>query len=789
MRVTGSRPLTSLAVSVCFTFGMYLPAEQIHFLPRLFSMSLLPFLFGSAHELLRKPRLKPFLLFSLTGAWQVFGGQLEIFGRGQITIWLVMFLFTVLTRPKLAVITNRILVFMAACAILALLASAQLAPSFELLPMSSRSYDLPYKSIVLLNGLWLVRFGLMTSAIWNPLLVPALLLSFFLARKDRLIAALIITIVICLAWAQNLWSVLWLIHKIPVVKKLIWHIYMVNMAMMLSGVLAGRVLDWVTDAGPRSLAFKLLMILAGVSLAVGIFSPFPPPLHPGPADTVRKLILGVVLGYLLLWAVISRREGYYPGKIPTGTLWAALALGSFISGIFALDVRSREPLQYPASYRKHVQKASPLWRTHNITNRKYYDESSIPHQAGVHLDSHSFDFFFQVMPSWSFEFFSLIKPFWYVYDYEKEEWVSLITNPKKIIKPFEMFKHGDFINDRTRNYLNFMNVTIVAADRENFPLAPTHYLSYNLLGPECKPASCKIVSAAGSPTGINYIELPAGSALDFRFHAREGDLLQFTIRGQGMDDSPDQSLEFIVSAESEDKDPEFPLFFLAMTPGQSNGGRKASIDLSLLAGKDITLRTGVTRQGSGNWQEASGIWEDLRITHEGLPYVRVAGGGDLNIYRNMDALPRAYLVNQAIVFPGPRQRLAYLSGDDFNPGKEVVLEESPPLPISVQGAKGTVKFLTYEMDQLELEVVATSPSMLVMSETYYPGWKSFDNGVETRILRANHAFRALALETGIHRIIMLYRPWPLRIGIFASMTSALFLLGIALGRLFPGWSG
>jgi uncharacterized membrane protein YfhO len=39
-----------------------------------------------------------------------------------------------------------------------------------------------------------------------------------------------------------------------------------------------------------------------------------------------------------------------------------------------------------------------------------------------------------------------------------------------------------------------------------------------------------------------------------------------------------------------------------------------------------------------------------------------------------------------------------------------------------------------------------------MSDAYYPGWRVWVDDVETKLLRADYAFRAVAIPSGEHRV-------------------------------------
>jgi uncharacterized membrane protein YfhO len=75
------------------------------------------------------------------------------------------------------------------------------------------------------------------------------------------------------------------------------------------------------------------------------------------------------------------------------------------------------------------------------------------------------------------------------------------------------------------------------------------------------------------------------------------------------------------------------------------------------------------------------------------------------------------------------------------------------------------------------------PSYLIVSDTYYPGWMAFVDGAEAEVLRADYAFRAVALGPGAHEVRMVYRPLLFKIGIvFSAAGIALLVVLISTGR-------
>ena len=63
--------------------------------------------------------------------------------------------------------------------------------------------------------------------------------------------------------------------------------------------------------------------------------------------------------------------------------------------------------------------------------------------------------------------------------------------------------------------------------------------------------------------------------------------------------------------------------------------------------------------------------------------------------------------------------------------------------------------------------------LLVLSDTYYPGWQAYVDGEEQKILRANHVFRALAVPPTAQRVVFRYGA--------PSFTAGAWLSGAALG--------
>jgi hypothetical protein len=188
-----------------------------------------------------------------------------------------------------------------------------------------------------------------------------------------------------------------------------------------------------------------------------------------------------------------------------------------------------------------------------------------------------------------------------------------------------------------------------------------------------------------------------------------------------------------------------------------------------------------------NVEGLQGKWEDLIKENT------------IKLYKNRTPLPRAWLVRYFEVLDS-KTILSMMTQKEFDPGQEVFLEEEPKWEEKTMGGhRGPplrrandvgeppgvfpqkVEIIFESNNRLRLQVMAAENGLLVLSDTYYPGWKAFVNGKETRIYRADYTFKAIPLNAGVHRVEFVYDPISFKLGAGAT------LLGI-LVCIFFGWA-
>jgi hypothetical protein len=154
---------------------------------------------------------------------------------------------------------------------------------------------------------------------------------------------------------------------------------------------------------------------------------------------------------------------------------------------------------------------------------------------------------------------------------------------------------------------------------------------------------------------------------------------------------------------------------------------------------------------------------------------------DVDVYENSRSLPRAWLATQTKVLDEPSM-LAVIRDGKFKDGAKwepetTALIESPLAGITPSGNGGTAQITRYEPNQIDLITKSETPSVLVLSENHYPGWRAYVDGRFVDTLRVDYNLRGVALGPGQHTVEFLYRPKSVLAGVAISILT-LMVLGV-----------
>ncbi|MGD8450261.1 MAG: YfhO family protein [Phycisphaerae bacterium] len=148
---------------------------------------------------------------------------------------------------------------------------------------------------------------------------------------------------------------------------------------------------------------------------------------------------------------------------------------------------------------------------------------------------------------------------------------------------------------------------------------------------------------------------------------------------------------------------------------------------------------------------------------------------------------RAWFARRTVCVPDEHAALQYMRSDAFQPDGEVVLEpaEAELLGIEAKAAAAQasppaepveVKIEEPCPEQLDITFGPHGDGYLVLSETYYPGWKAQVNGTPVPVCRADSILRCVPLKAGDQHVRMTYAPASLRYGALGSAMTLLLLV-------------
>jgi hypothetical protein len=188
----------------------------------------------------------------------------------------------------------------------------------------------------------------------------------------------------------------------------------------------------------------------------------------------------------------------------------------------------------------------------------------------------------------------------------------------------------------------------------------------------------------------------------------------------------------------------------------------------------------------GSWDRLADVLAIDRVVR-GPPFAALVAGAPVpGATPRATAMPRAYLVGAWERIHEPTLAVERLLAPTFDPRREAVEDGASgadPLPtppaVSDPSPPGRVVALRRDWNRVELDLDVTRPGLLVLCETWFPGWTARVDGEERGIARVNVVFRGVPVRAGDRRVEMVYEPRSFRVGAACSLAT-LALVGIGL---------
>ena len=157
----------------------------------------------------------------------------------------------------------------------------------------------------------------------------------------------------------------------------------------------------------------------------------------------------------------------------------------------------------------------------------------------------------------------------------------------------------------------------------------------------------------------------------------------------------------------------------------------------------------------------------------------------LVVLENTSSFPRAFLVEDIIIEKDEKKITNLMTSSSLDFSQTVILEEEVSGLEQIdldQDFSESVEYMEYSPTEKILRIKTNIDKILFISEAFYPGWKAFLDDKETKIYRANYAFRAILVPKGDHHLRIVYDPMSLKVGSFLSLAGILICASLFLRK-------
>ena len=171
----------------------------------------------------------------------------------------------------------------------------------------------------------------------------------------------------------------------------------------------------------------------------------------------------------------------------------------------------------------------------------------------------------------------------------------------------------------------------------------------------------------------------------------------------------------------------------------------------------------------------------------GRPTIRIIGsqadglvetfaGDQGTVWKRTTALPRIRWATATQVIPDAAQRVATLESGAV-PARTVVLSAAAP---AASGQDAALTTLRDTGDNVTVDTVAQGSGYLVVADWMQSGWVASIDGAPATLVQADHAFNAVLVPAGHHRVEFAFRGRGLATGLVVTAVSTVVLIGLYL---------
>lgn len=240
-----------------------------------------------------------------------------------------------------------------------------------------------------------------------------------------------------------------------------------------------------------------------------------------------------------------------------------------------------------------------------------------------------------------------------------------------------------------------------------------------------------------------------------------------------------------------------PLYDRYIDPKHNLAERRwipGTVDLNDYMGQEVELLFTTTAGPNGDTCAAWAGWGDPHFNGDVVaqPVFRQVYDQEIKIYESPDYLPRAALFSNVeitgddaaalVKLADPRLDIfqtAVVSSTGLDSADLAAMRSLNSLPPEQARA---ARILSYASQEVRIEAAAQRPSLLVLNDSNYPGWKVYVDGRRSHWIAANYLFRGVLLPPGRHSVRFAYEPASFAAGAAISGAGLIGLAGFVLWR-------
>jgi hypothetical protein len=154
------------------------------------------------------------------------------------------------------------------------------------------------------------------------------------------------------------------------------------------------------------------------------------------------------------------------------------------------------------------------------------------------------------------------------------------------------------------------------------------------------------------------------------------------------------------------------------------------------------------------------------------------GKSGLIVFSDSSAFPRARIVHSGLGMPNAKAVVSAIANPAIDLSRTVILQGPPPALEACEG--GSVDVARYRPTSVVLQVNSPCRGMVLLADSWYPGWKAYVDGKPTQIYRAYNLIRGVVVEGGYHEVILVYRPASVFRGMWMAALGVLLCIALQL---------